>query len=206
MAVYTHISKENLTQYLTLFDIGELVSFDGIADGVENTNYKLVTTQGIYVLTLFEKRTKAEDLPFCIAFIEYLRDKGIPCPTIIKSKSGEKTVPFQGKPAIIATFLEGVCLQHIEEFHVATIGTILAQMHLAGEKFEMHKNNGISLPDWKKLIASCGDKTDSIEPGLFLFLQKELKYLEKNQPHNIPSGAVHTDLFPDNVFGADTYL
>ncbi|MCK5556239.1 MAG: homoserine kinase [Alphaproteobacteria bacterium] len=199
MAVYTHISEEDLKQYLTLFDIGELVSFEGIADGVENTNYKLVTTQSMYVLTLFEKRTKAEDLPFCINFIEYLRSKGIPCPTIIKSRSGEKTVPFQGKPAIIATFLEGDWPQHIEEFHATNIGSTLARMHLAGEKFEMHQNNGISLPVWKKLIASCGDKADSIEPGLFLFLQKELEYLEKNQPHDIPSGAIHTDLFPDNV-------
>lgn len=199
MAVYTHISKEDLTQYLTLFDIGQLVSFEGIVDGIENTNYKMITTKGMFVLTLFEKRTRTEDLPFYLAFMKYLRSKDIPCPSFIKSRSKEKIIPLCGKPAIISTFLEGDWPKHIEKFHIADVGTILARMHLVGEKFKMHLDNRMSLPDWKKLIASCGDKANSIEPGLFLFLQKELEYLEKNKPHDIPFGAVHTDLFPDNV-------
>ncbi|MFH1158378.1 MAG: homoserine kinase [Pseudomonadota bacterium] len=200
MAVYTHISGEDLTQYLTLFDLGRLVSLAGIAEGVENTNYKLVTTQGTFVLTLFEKRTKAEDLPFCIAFMEHLRGADIHCPALVGSRRGEKTVPFQGKPAVLAAFLEGDCPRRIEKFHVAAVGATLARMHIAGEKFWMRRDNGMSLPAWKKLVASCGKKAGSVAPGLFPFLRKELEYLEKNLPKGLPAGAVHADLFPDNVF------
>jgi homoserine kinase type II len=200
MAVYTHISAADLTQHLKLFDIGALSSFEGITDGVSNTNYLLNTTQGKFILTLFEKRVSAADLPFYISFMEYLHDKGIPCPHVVADASGEAVVPLNGKPAIITTFLEGNWPRHAESFHAAAVGKTLAQMHLAGQEFKLKRDNTMSLPAWRELIGSCGDRANTLEPGLAPFLQQELKYQEQNRPQNLPIGAVHADLFPDNVF------
>lgn len=200
MAVYTHIPADSLTQYLKLFDIGGLVSFDGIADGVSNTNYLLNTTKDKFILTLFEGRVRAEDLPFCLSFMEYLHGQGIPCPHAVPGKNGETVIPFNGKPAAITTFLAGAWPRQVETFHAAAVGRTLAQMHLAGEKFKLRRDNTMSLPAWRALIHSCVGKTDSLEAGLSSFLQQELDYQEKNRPLNLPAGAVHADLFPDNVF------
>lgn len=195
MAVFTHISEEQLAQYLLQFDIGRLVSFAGIAEGVENTNYKLITGRGPYILTLFEKRTRAEDLPFVIAFMKHLHGKGIPCPDVIAAADEKQIAPLNGKPAIITSFLDGVWPRQVESFHAAAIGAMLGRMHLAAGSFKMQRVNAMSLPAWKKLINSCAGKTD-----LLPFLQKELDYLEKHQPQGLPAGAVHADLFRDNVF------
>jgi len=200
MAVYTHISAEELTQYLTRFDIGTLASFAGITDGVENTNYRLVTTAGSFILTLFEKRVRAEDLPFCLSFMEHLQGRGIPCPRVIPDKDGERIVPFKGKPAVIITFLEGRWPQRTENFHAAAVGRTLAQMHLAGKDFDMRRDNPMSLPVWNALIDSCGSKADKLERGLFPFLKKELHWQMENRPEFLPTGPIHADLFPDNVF------
>lgn len=200
MAVYTHITGEALTQYLTGFDIGTLVSFEGITEGIENTNYKVVTTKGSFILTLFEKRVRAEDLPFFISYMEHLHREGIPCPDVIVDKSGGKIVPFTGKPAIIISFLEGCWPRDIEIFHVGALGKLLAQMHLAGEKFKVQRANTLWLPEWKSLIERCGEKPDQLHAGLAYTLKQELDYLERNWPKDLPAGAVHADLFPDNVF------
>ena len=195
MAVFTQISQEQLSQHLTQFNIGKLVSFIGITEGVENTNYKLITEQGPFILTLFEKRTKREDLPFFIAFMRHLHGKGIPCPNVIAAMDGKEIIPLNGKPAILTSFLEGAWPKKIEDFHATAVGAQLARMHLAGDSFKEHRTNSMSLPAWKTLIDACAGKTD-----LMPFLQKELEHVEKNWPQNLPSGAVHADLFPDNVF------
>ena len=195
MAVFTQISQEQLAQHLTQFNIGNLVSFVGITEGVENTNYKLVTAQGPYILTLFEKRTKAEDLPFFIAFMKHLHGKGIPCADVIAANDGKEIQSLGNKPAIITGFLDGAWPKKIEDFHADATGAALARLHLAAGSFKEQRPNTMSLPAWKTLIGACAGKTDLIP-----FLQKELDYIEKNWPQNLPSGAVHADLFPDNVF------
>ncbi len=200
MAVYTPISEDVLNQYLTQFDIGTLVFFTGIAEGVENTNYRLVTTQGLFILTLFEKRVRSEDLPFFIALMEHLHDKNIPCPGVISDRNGKKIVLLHNKPALITTFLKGSAVDHIEEFHAEAVGTMLAQLHLAGESFGMRRNNAMALPAWKALIDLCGIKADHVSPGLYAALRQELAYLEAHWPQGMPVGAIHADLFPDNVF------
>lgn len=195
MAVFTHISAEQLAQHLKHFDIGQLVSFTGITEGVENTNYKIVTEHGRFILTLFEKRTRAEDLPFFISFMKHLHDKGVPCPNVISASDGRDMISLNGKLAIITSFLEGEWPRKTENFHVAAVGAQLARMHLAARDFAQRRTNSMSLPAWKMLIGACMGKTD-----LMPFLQKELDHIEKNWPQNLPSGAVHADLFPDNVF------
>jgi homoserine kinase type II len=195
MAVFTHISAEQLAQHLLVFDIGTLVSFTGVSEGVENTNFKLVTTRGQFILTIVEKRTRAEDLPFLTAYMKHLYDKGIPCPDVVAAVDGKEITTLAEKPAIITTFLPGAWPRRIENFHVAAVGTLLAHMHLAAGSFTPQRKNTMSLPEWKSLIWSCAGKTDLVP-----LLQKELEYIGDNLPQNLPSGAVHADLFPDNVF------
>jgi homoserine kinase type II len=195
MAVFTQISQDQLAQHLALFDIGKLVSFIGITEGVENTNYKVITETGPYILTLFEKRTRTEDLPFFISFMKHLYKKGIPCPDVISTGNGKQIISLNGKSAIITSFLEGAWPRKVEAFHATAVGTQLARMHLATGSFKEQRINSMSLPAWKTLIGACMGKTD-----LMPFLQKELDYIEKNWPQNLPVGAVHADLFPDNIF------
>ena len=195
MAVFTHITEEQLIRHLAQFDIGALVSFTGIAEGVENTNYKLVTTQGAFILTLFEKRTRAEDLPFFITFMKYLHDKGISCPPVIAARNGAEIIPLNGKLSLITGFLEGGSVKSIEISHTASIGDLLAGLHRHGSSFDQHRDNTMSLPAWKMLISACEGKTD-----LTPLLQNELTYLAQHWPQNLPAGAVHADLFPDNIF------
>jgi homoserine kinase type II len=195
MAVFTPISREQLEPYLTQFDIGQLVSFTGITEGVENTNYKLVTERESFILTLFEKRTKPEDLPFFIAFMKHLHTNGVSCPDVIAATDGKKITSLNGKPAIITSFLDGVWPRKIEDFHVAAVSTTLARMHLAAGSFKEQRINSMSLPAWKTLINSCTGKTN-----LAAYLQEELDYIGKNWPKALPAGAVHADLFADNVF------
>lgn len=200
MAVYTHLSENDIRQHLKGFDLGNLVSFAGITDGIENTNYRLTTTRGDFILTLFEKRTKVEDLPFFIGFMKYLCGKGMPCPHIVADSSGEKIVSINGKASVISTFLEGKSPAWVETFHAVKIAEKLALMHMAGRDFLMTRPNAMSFPAWKKLIGACGEKADTLEKGLAALLQDELAYLEKNRPAGLSEGAVHADLFPDNVF------
>jgi len=195
MAVFTPISEEQLTQHLAQFSLGKLISFVGIAEGVENTNYKLMTEKGPFILTLFERRTRSEDLPFFIAFMKHLHGLGIPCPDVIAATDGREVVSLNGKPAIITSFLEGAWPKHVESFHSAAVGALLGRMHMAAGSFKIKRENAMFLPAWKVLINACAGKTD-----LLPFLQEELAYLEKNWPAQLPSGAVHADLFPDNVF------
>jgi homoserine kinase type II len=195
MAVFTHITQEQLAVHLAQYDIGAPVSFAGIAEGVENTNYKLVTAKGAFILTLFEKRTKAEDLPFFVSLIRHLRGKGIPCPAVVAARNGADIVPLEGKAALITGFLEGKSPAPISVSHARAAGKMLARMHLAAGDFALQRENSLSLPGWKRLIAACGGKSEAVPR-----LEEELAYLESRWPKGLPAGAVHADLFPDNTF------
>lgn len=200
MAVYTHISETDLREHLTRFDLGELLSFDGISEGVENTNYRLETTRGRYILTLFEKRIERDELPFYITFMEFIRENGVPAPYAAEAKTGEKITDFNGKPSVITPFLEGVWSRNPTAVQCEALGNTLGRMHLAGRKFPLKRKNSLSLPAWKNLILASADRADTIEPGLAALLEGELQYLEKNWPKYLPKGAIHGDLFPDNIF------
>lgn len=200
MAVYTHITEDDLKTHLTRFDLGELLSFEGISEGVENTNYKLETTAGRFILTLFEKRADAEELPFYITFMEFAREQGVPAPLAAPAKSGEKIVALNGKPSVITTFLEGVWSKEPTVAQCAALGEMLAKLHAAGRKFSLRRKNTMALFAWKSLILACLEGADRIGNNLGDTLQGELDFLEKNWPKYLQKGAVHADLFPDNVF------
>lgn len=200
MAVYTHIDETALKAFLAGYDIGTLVSFKGIAEGVENTNYFVETTQARYILTIFEKRVVPEDLPFFLEFMRHLRKKGIPCPDVITTRDG-KTIAYIGhKAAIFTSFLDGEWPRVVAPHHCMTLGTTIGHMHKAAKDFPMKRRNTLSLPAWRALISACQDRADTVDKGLYPFLEKELDYLEKAWPKYLPRGAVHTDLFVDNIF------
>lgn len=200
MAVYTHIDKQSLDAFLSKFDTGACLSFHGIAEGVENSNYFFETARGKYILTIFEKRVNAEELPFYIGYMDHLRKNGIPCPAVVKDRAGKSSDVIAEKPAIITEFLKGAWPKETTAFHCHAMGSLLAHMHKAASGFSMKRHNSLALPAWRSLIHACRDQADELEKGLFECLDAELDYLEKNAPKNMPKGAVHADLFPDNVF------
>lgn len=203
MAVYTQITAEDLKSLLAKFDAGTLESFEGIAEGVENSNYLIKTSSGKYVLTLIEKRAQPDELPFYTGFMAHLTDKGIPAARVVPDKTGERIHSVSGRPALLSEFLEGAWPREVYVHHCQAIGELLARMHRAGKSFTMKRQNTMALPAWEGLIHACANRADEVEPGLFAMLDAELDYLKKNRPKLLPTGAVHADLFPDNVFFRD---
>jgi homoserine kinase type II len=200
MAVYTHIDETELRALLADFDLGALLTWTGIAEGVENTNYAVETEKGRYVLTLVEKRASASELPFHTGFMDHLRARGIPCAAVLAGRDGQKIFAFKGKPALLTEFLPGAWPREITVPQCRAVGGLTGQMHRAGRDFPMKRKNQLSLQAWRGLIHACGSRADEIERGLFAFLEVELNFLEAHWPKYLPRGAVHADLFPDNVF------
>ncbi len=200
MAVYTEISDEELDGFLSEYDIGAPVSFKGIAEGVENSNYILQTDQGTYILTLYEKRVARDDLPFFLALMEHLATDGIPCPTPIHGRDERALRELAGRPAAIITFLQGMWPRRIAPKHCAELGAAMARMHIAGQSLPMSRPNALSLKGWRPLYESCAERAHDVSPELSQQVEAELDALEANWPRELPTGIIHADLFPDNVF------
>lgn len=200
MAVYTEVSDEDLTAFVARYDLGGVLSCKGIAEGVENSNFLLVTERGPYILTLYEKRTRREDLPFFLGLMEHLSARGIACPLPVHDRDGAALNEVCGRPAVIVTFLPGMWPRRIHPSHCAQLGGALARLHLAGADFTMTRANALNLTGWTELTAACRERADEVRPGLRAALDDELDALTTNWPRDLPTGVIHADLFPDNVF------
>jgi homoserine kinase type II len=200
MAVYTEIGDDELRAFIAAYDIGEVLSCKGIAEGVENSNYLLATEQGTFILTLYEKRVAPADLPFFIALMDHLAHQGVACPTPVRAKDGGALRELCGRPAALVTFLNGMWPRRIEPFHCAGVGTALARLHKAGESFAMTRPNDLGPGGWRRLHAACVARADEVQAGLGAELSEALVRLASGWPHNLPTGVIHADLFPDNVF------
>ncbi len=200
MAVYTEVSDTDLHDFVAQYDIGEVIACKGIAEGVENSNYLLRTTVDSYILTLYEKRVRAEDLPYFLGLMEHLAKAGQACPTPLHGRDGETLRHLCGKPAAIITFLDGMWPKRIQPFHCAGLGAALASFHLAGQSFPMTRANDLSLAGWQPLLDASAARAHEVRPGLAEDLAGELQFLGNNWPDNLPGGVIHADLFPDNVF------
>lgn len=200
MAVYTDVPDDELRGFIAQYDLGEVVSCKGIAEGVENSNFLLRTETGSFILTLYEKRVAPKDLPFFIALMEHLASRGVACPTPLHGRDGVALRHLCGRPAAIITFLDGMWPRRIQPFHCAGVGRALAELHLAGASFAMSRPNNLSLAGWRELFESCRARAHEIRPGLADELAAELEQIEAAWPKGLPSGVVHADLFPDNVF------
>jgi homoserine kinase type II len=200
MAVYTDVSAEDLSQFLAGYDLGELLSYKGIAEGVENSNFLVHTSKGHYILTLYEKRVAAGDVPFFLALMEHLAARGINCPQPIKNRKGETLGRLCGRPAAMITFLDGMWIRRPDARHCAAVGEALARLHLAGADFPGRRPNALSVDGWRLLFEQVADRADSIQHSLRATIEKELSHLETQWPRGLPQGVIHADLFPDNVF------
>ncbi|MFT4159924.1 homoserine kinase [Shinella sp.] len=200
MAVYTDITEDDLSRFLTAYEAGTLLSYKGIAEGVENSNFLLHTTKGALILTLYEKRVDPGDLPFFLGLMHHLAEKGLSCPLPLPRSDGALLGELSGRPAAVISFLEGMWLRKPAAKHCREVGRALAQMHLAGEGFELTRRNALSVDGWRPLWDKSADRADEVETGLRDEIPGELDLLEARWPKDLPTGVIHADLFQDNVF------
>ncbi len=200
MAVYTDVTDEEINEFLAGYDLGTLLSYKGIAEGVENSNFLLHTSKGYFILTLYEKRVAAGDLPFFLNLMGHLAARGLTCPQPVRNRSGEALGRLARRPAAIVTFLDGVWIRRPSAAHCGAVGTALAELHLAGADFAMTRRNGLSVEGWRPLFEAAAARADTVAPGLRDTIASELLRLERDWPRELPHGVIHADLFPDNVF------
>ena len=195
MSVFTTVTPGELSAWLKNYSIGALLDLQGIAGGVENTNYFLTTTHGRYVLTLFEKLERAE-LPFYLHLMAHLARHGIPCPAPVADRDDEYLGTLNGKPAAIVTRLPGESVERPEAEHCAQVGGMLADLHLAGQSYGRRLDNPRG-PHW------WGEAARRVRPFLAAadaaLLDEELAFQSAQRRQDLPRGVIHADLFRDNV-------
>jgi homoserine kinase type II len=199
MAVYTHVSAEALAAFLARYDVGELVSAKGIAEGVENSNYLVDTSGGRFILTLYEKRVAADDLPFFMAMLDHLAAKGLPVPPAIKDRDGIEIQELEGRPACLIKFLPGVSLSHPTPAQAFAAARAMGEMHKAVADFLPERPNDLGIDAWLPLFEKCGDDLGAIDPALRDALARGLDGTLPFWNGDGDRCAIHADLFPDNV-------
>jgi len=207
MAVYTDLTDEQLTDLLSDYNIGNVLSLKGIAEGVENSNFLLTTEREgqpeKFILTLYEKRVNPDDLPFFINLMSHLAASGLPCPVPVKRKDGSTLSNVAGRPAAIISFLEGLSLRRPQAVHCRALGASMAEMHLAAQRFDMTRANNLSIGAWPELYETSRHNADTLHAGLTELIDGELIRLKEHWPNSdadLPRGIIHADLFADNVF------
>ena len=200
MAVYTDVPAEELTLFLCDYELGELLAYKGIAEGVENSNFLVHTGRGYFILTLYEKRVAPGDLPFFLGLMEHLANKGLTCPQPVKNRRGAVLGTLGGRPAAIVTFLEGMWIRQPSAGHCSAVGEAVAKLHRAGADFPLTRVNALSVAGWRPLFQAAAARADEVRDGIKEALDAELSFLERAWPTDLPRGVIHADLFPDNVF------
>jgi homoserine kinase type II len=206
MAVYTEVTDEALTAFLTGYDIGSLVAFRGIAEGVENSNYSLRTTSGDYILTLYEKRVDPAELPWFLGLMAHLAQRGVVCPLPVAGIDGSALRTLSGKHAAITTFLPGVWPRRVRQVHCGPVGAALASLHVAGADYAPTRPNTLGPAGWAPLLDRCRPHANDVQPGLAQELDEALTTILAAWPVALPTGHIHADMFPDNVFFLDNTL
>ena len=200
MAVYTDVTDEELAAFLDEYELGTLVAFRGIAEGVENSNFSLRTTTGDYILTLYERRVDPDELPWFLGLMRHLAGRGINCPLPVSGLDGHALRRLAGRHAVITTFLEGVWPRRVRPEHCRALGAALARLHEAGRTYTAPRRNGLGPQAWGPLLAQTRPRADEILPGLGDELGRHLDAVLADWPVDLPTGQIHADLFPDNVF------
>lgn len=203
MAVFTHLDHRMIEALLADYDIGALDRFEGIADGVENSNFHVFTQRDRFVLTVFERRVREADLPYFLGLADHLVRKGVKAPKPIARRDGAVLSRAAGKPAVIAAHLDGRARMAPTTRDCRAAGSALAALHRAGADFPMRRDNDLSLAGWLRLAEACGANADRRAHGLAALIADELAFLGAHWPRGLPQGAAHLDFFPDNVFFAN---
>ena len=200
MAVYTNVSQNDLRRFLSDFDIGDAISLHGITEGIENTNFRLRTTSGLYILTLYEKRVNPSDLPFFMTLMDHLAKSGFPCPGPVAALNGEFLHELSGRPAAIVKFATGAWPRKITPDHCHELGSVLSRLHKTTASLKITRKNDHGISAWKSAFSHLGRYAGVLEAGLEKLIEEEIGVLEDNWPSGLPVGIIHGDLFPDNVF------
>jgi homoserine kinase type II len=200
MAVYTQVSAEAVEILLSRYDVGQLTSLKGIAEGVENSNYLLETDQNHFILTLYESRVDPADLPYFHAMLAHLHQAGCKVPRFIEDQSGQWLQDVAGRKACLIEFLSGVSVTHPNARQANAVGKSLGEMHVALGDFKPERPNPLGLAEWSELFSRCDpEQTEKLMPGLSSRLADEFEFLQRHWPQGLPRSAIHADLFPDNV-------
>ena len=203
MAVYTKLEKKNIEEILFDYSIGQLEKFHGIEDGIENTNYFLLVDNKKYILTIYEKRVKSEDLPFFSDLMTGLDKEKFKCPVPIKNKNNKTISNYKKKQLMIVSFLEGKAKKILNPSNCKSLGHEVARMHLITKKFKIQRQNDLSIGSWRKIFEQVKDKCVKIHKDLPKLIESNLNDVEKNWPKDLPRGIIHADLFNDNIFFKD---
>ena len=200
MAIYTKVDTHEAKFILKNYNLGELKKIQGIKKGIENTNYLLITTTGKFILTLFEKRVKAKELPFFMNLMLGLNDRKILCPKPIKNKNKKTLFQIKNRQAAICSFVYGKEKTSHTLSECRSIGRNIAKLHMVGKKIKLHRANNLSIKSWIALNQSIKTKANKKIPNIYNFINTLLLDLKKKWPSHLPVGIIHGDLFPDNIF------
>ena len=200
MAVYTKIDHEKIRKILSSYDLGKLNQFKGIEEGIENTNYFLSVEKKKFILTIYEKRVKSEDLPFFSDLMSSLNKSNFKCPAPILNKQNKTITDFEGKKLMIVSFLEGKAKKNLSPLNCKSVGAEVAKMHKLTKNFKFRRENNLSVKSWRNLFNSVRDKCSKIHKDLPKLIEENLTDVEKNWPKDLPRGIIHADLFHDNIF------
>ena len=200
MAVYTKISKDELNDFLKNYEIGKITKFFGIKEGIENTNYQVQTEKNKFILTIYEKRVDSKDLPFFIGLMTNLYNSNFKCPRPIINKNGNYISEILGKKAAVISFLEGSAKKNLSPENCYDIGVETAKLHKITKNLSLTRQNNLSLDSWSELFSKVEKDCSKIHKNLSKIIKISLEEIEKNWPKKLPSGIIHADLFPDNIF------
>ena len=184
MAVYTKFTEENIKSILSRYSIGTLNNFKGIEEGIENTNYFLLIDNKKYILTIYEKRVKEEDLPFFSKLMSDLNKSEFECPIPILNKKGNPITEFENKKLMIVSFIEGKAKNILSPDNCRSVGVEVARMHEITKNFKISRKNDLSVESWRKLFDSVKNKCSKIHKDLPSLIEANLLDVEKNWPSN----------------------
>ncbi len=188
MGVFTHISKENLNTFLEDYNLKEVQSFEGINEGIQNTNYKIKIDSKDFILTIYENINRIDDLDFFLSLMNYLSSKGIKCPIPIENSRSNYVGEIKSKPAALLTFLDGKSTLNIKKDHTFEVGKVLAEMHLNTKDFSLEKINDLSVDGWEKLLIKNKNKINKFEKNLYKKIEDKIIIIRKKWPKDLPSG------------------
>ena len=200
MAVYTKLNQNKVEEILSNYSLGKLDSFEGIEEGIENTNYFLSINKKKFILTIYEKRVKSEDLPFFSNLMSSLNKASFKCPAPVSNNKNNTITDFEGKKLMIVSFVEGKAKQNLSPSNCKSIGFEIAKMHELTKNLKLNRQNDLSVNSWRKLFEEVKDKCANIHKDLPKLIEENLNDVEKKWPKNLPSGIIHADLFHDNIF------
>ena len=200
MAVYTKLSENNLKDFFSKYNLGKLLKFQGIQEGIENSNYFVKTDSGKFILTVYEKRIEEKDLPFFMGLMKNIFNKNFPSPEPIINKNGNYITEIFGKKAAVVSFLEGASKKNLTPDNCYEVGIYTAKLHMITKNLNIKRTNRLSVNSWRLIYRKIQRDCSKIYPDLTKIIERNLEIIEDKWPKNIPRGIIHADLFPDNIF------